>query len=104
MPNEFTIFFIVISDKSTSEARTLKISRLSSRLRRELHQLRRTLRVHRYRHPTMVSTAVALLKAAQQDAPASVDSVIETSKMRYQENHSSKNEHITITFSYQKFK
>jgi len=69
-------------DKCTSEARTAKISKLSSRLRRELHQLRRTLRVHRYRHPLVVSTAVALLKAAQQDVPASVDSVIESSKTR----------------------
>ncbi|KAK3702890.1 hypothetical protein QZH41_014154 [Actinostola sp. cb2023] len=57
-------------------------TKLSSRLRRELHQLRRSLRNHRYRHPLTVSTAAALLKAAQSDVPASVDSVVENSKTR----------------------
>ena len=68
--------------RSTMESRTAKISRLSSRLRRELYQLRRTLRSHRYRHPLVVSTAATLLKAAQRDVPASVDSLLVNSKTR----------------------
>ncbi|XP_032222147.2 INO80 complex subunit D-B isoform X2 [Nematostella vectensis] len=65
---------------SNSDTRTGKISRLSARLRRELHQLRRTLRAHRYRQPHFITTANALLKAAQTNTSACVDSILATSR------------------------
>lgn len=73
---------IMDSPQNKMESRTVKISRLSARLRRELHQLKRTLRAQRYHHPRLLSTATALLKAAQTNVPASVDSVVENTRMR----------------------
>ena len=63
-----------------ADIRTAKISRLSTQLRRQLHQLRRTLRTRRRRHKDLVASGSVLVKAVHSNRSASVDSLLENSK------------------------
>ena len=63
-----------------ADIRTAKISRLSTQLRRQLHQLRRTLRTHHYHHKDLVASGSVLVKAVSRNSSACVDSLFENSK------------------------
>lgn len=62
-----------------SDIRTVKISRLSTQLRRQLHQLRRTLRLRQRYHKDIVASGSILVKAIHQNSSACVDSLLESS-------------------------
>lgn len=63
-----------------SDIRTAKISRLSTQLRRQLHQLRRTLRIRGRYHKDVVACGSVLVKAIHSNSSACVDSLLENSK------------------------
>lgn len=64
----------------SADIRTAKISRLSSQLRRQLHQLRRTLRTRRHQYKDLMASGSVLVKAVQSNSSACVDSLLENSK------------------------
>lgn len=74
----FKILLIYFSLEA--DIRTAKISRLSTQLRRQLHQLRRTLRTHHYHHKDLVASGSVLVKAVSRNSSACVDSLFENSK------------------------
>ncbi|XP_078376847.1 uncharacterized protein LOC144660154 isoform X3 [Oculina patagonica] len=63
-----------------ADIRTAKISRLSTQLRRQLHQLRRTLRSRRNRYKDLLASGSVLVKAVHSNSSACVDSLLENSK------------------------
>lgn len=63
-----------------ADIRTAKISRLSTQLRRQLHQLRRTLRTRWRHHKDLVASGSVLVKAIHSNSSACVDSLLENSK------------------------
>ncbi|KAJ7389824.1 INO80 complex subunit D [Desmophyllum pertusum] len=63
-----------------ADIRTAKISRLSTQLRRQLHQLRRTLRTRHRRYKDLLASGSVLVKAVHSNSSACVDSLLESSK------------------------
>lgn len=63
-----------------ADIRTAKISRLSTQLRRQLHQLRRTLRTRHRHHKDLVASGSVLVKAVYSNSSACVDSLLENSR------------------------
>ena len=63
-----------------ADIRTAKISRLSTQLRRQLHQLRRTLRSRRNRYKELLTSGSVLVKAVHSNSSACVDSLLENTK------------------------
>lgn len=61
--------------KQENDQRTVKLSKLSSRLRRELHQLRRSLRANQHQHRELSCSIAALLKAMRANPAASVEAM-----------------------------
>lgn len=77
---EYLMAFIFFVFSMDADIRTAKISRLSTQLRRQLHQLRRTLRTRWRHHKDLVASGSVLVKAIHSNSSACVDSLLENSK------------------------
>lgn len=95
----FKILLIYFSLEA--DIRTAKISRLSTQLRRQLHQLRRTLRTHHYHHKDLVASGSVLVKAVSRNSSACVDSLFENSK-KSRKTRWDLSCHLAISFSGQR--
>ena len=74
------VCFVSILFSLEADIRTAKISQLSTQLRRQLHQLRRTLRSRRNRYKDLLMSGSVLVKAVHSNSSACVDSLLENCK------------------------